>query len=941
MNTVKEERRWCVRDSHKIPYVGVRHPGKANDKSTWLSYSEAETLLTRHPNIFSGMGMFFSQREDNDRLCLCGIDIDAIGHDENKPNPLADEILDMFRDTYAEKSPSGTGYHIICEINLDDFPYERENYPFYEKNPNNSVEVYIGGITNRYFTYTGNKLDAHNEKVTVQTDNVILLLQKYMQKTTRTLPEKKKRIQMPDSQCEAKLSEETIEKRLELIRQSVMGTAFSDLFDKGNTERFRSASEADFALCSMLVPWLEGDPKSIDIAFQKSALYKNGREEKWNSHRGDITYGELTISNAIWFCVDPYYSEDPEYATGDSIRFEDIVRMINEVAQDERVKDKVSVIPFACGLGKSTAISIKIAEVLQSEGTDGMIIVTDSVERMYEYPAPTNTKLRSLREYIAEHEDEISVLEKNSKAAETGRQSFCRILIMSTQRYFGQLSREEVIDYTHWFYGRRPLVIIDEQPYLHEQYALDIKTLNKVEETLRMVQPDKSGAEEQDWCIAQWQKVVNSIKEKDMHYRRLELPHMEKNKDAYFFYKSESNQMTDDDKRFMMFIRQNISDFYADNVYGTIRAAQRMLSSWALVSRTFENKRYKIAFHTIDDHEDNIRDIGAKVIILDGTAMLSPEYSADYFDVRDYAACRRWLNKLTIHVLNANASKKTIDALPDKRPLAESIAKYAWRKNKGMGKRSVVFTYKGQDDRSLEAKLKEYFNTEGSSENVGHFGAIRGKNKYNEASFIIQYGLNRYPRPAYMLYYIMGDEETLSGLLNSDEETASRWLSSIAASHETTRIGSNLILADLEQNFYRGVIRMPSNTLEMQYHVFCNQKDPQVLDLIALMQLRYWPLQAKLKVTQRTPKEFMLTASKTHKGSNPDILRHWLYETCQPGRYFTYETITKETGLTTEQIRVIRSRNEDIDQLLKEWGRFQDKGTFRKPMKYNKKLNRL
>ena len=127
----------------------------------------------------------------------------------------------------------------------------------------------------------------------------------------------------------------------------------------------------------------------------------------------------------------------------------------------------------------------------------------------------------------------------------------------------------------------------------------------------------------------------------------------------------------------------------------------------------------------------------------------------------------------------------------------------------------------------------------------------------------------------------------------------------------------------------------------MQYHVFCNQKDPQVLDLIALMQLRYWPLQAKLKVTQRTPKEFMLTASKTHKGSNPDILRHWLYETCQPGRYFTYETITKETGLTTEQIRVIRSRNEDIDQLLKEWGGFQDKGTFRKPMKYNKKLNRL
>ena len=77
---------------------------------------------------------------------------------------------------------------------------------------------------------------------------------------------------------------------------------FRKLYGKGNWEQeFQSQSEADYKLCKMLAFWCGPDDERIDILFRKSKLYR----DKWEERRGERTYGEQTIANAI--AAVPYF----------------------------------------------------------------------------------------------------------------------------------------------------------------------------------------------------------------------------------------------------------------------------------------------------------------------------------------------------------------------------------------------------------------------------------------------------------------------------------------------------------------------------------------------------------------------------------------------------------------------------------------------------------
>lgn len=925
-----KERRWCVRDQQKKPYMSFDAGGKQNDPSTWLSYDEAEELLKTYPDKFTGLGLYFSMKEGSN-LCLCGIDIDAIHHDADHPNPLADKILDAFKGTYAEWSPSKTGYHILLYVDMTQFPFDETNYPFRQNNREIGLEAYVGTITNRYFTFTGDKLEDHNSEVTDQTEQFLDLLMTYMQKL-----QKKQRI---TTAVKGDIGHtETVfdlDARLDLIRRTPRKVLFETLFDKGDISKFTSASEADFALISLLVPWLEGNPTMLDRAYRQSALFKNGQDEKWDSKRGANTYGERTIIAAINASDEPYYSEDPEYATGDNVSPEDIVRMINEVQQENR--DKVSVLPFACGLGKSTAISYKIAEVLKSDGTDGLIVVTDRVDRMHKYKTPTDDRLEFLRNELELHGNEISILEHETIREEEARQNSCRVLIMSTQRFLQILTRDQIIGYTSWEHGKRPLILIDERPGVLEQKRLTIKNINAVEEILGDLRPNNNDVVEQDWCVKQWEHVAKVLKEDNRKYSRMRT---EGEDSTYFFCQHNLPQMTEDDERFYRFISANSYVFYQDkkDYIGTIKAAHRFLTGWSIVERTYSKNTWTTKYYSLIDYQDKIKDIGAKVIILDGTADLSPEYNSDLYDVKESPAYRRWLDRLKINLVNYPTTREALSK-EDPQLLAEQIKNYAWRRNKGKGRRSVVFTYKAKDDgkKHLETELQALFNNEESPCNVDHLGAIHGKNDYNDASLIIQFGLHQFSRSGYMLYAINDNALLLDKLKNMSEEQASAELKKLERSYVTEHIRSRLILTDIEQNFYRGCIRMSNTDEKMSCDIFFSvDKYPE---LFTLMLLRYLPLHARIE-NQPRPKEFIALADAYREGSIPDRLRRWLAER-KPG-VFTYDTIKEETGITTAQISQVRSRHEDIKAIFKHWQHPDNKDVYIKPKterKYTREIN--
>lgn len=143
---------------------------KVNDSNTWITFEQASERCNAQ-NI--GIGILFAEHETG--YLICGVDIDAHNVDVN---PLTKEILDMFKDTYIEKSPSGKGYHILFLVKSDAVP---QNYKelYKQKNSTLDVECYLGGMTSRYFTFTGNR-QSECDYLTDMTNTWLAFLDKYM-----------------------------------------------------------------------------------------------------------------------------------------------------------------------------------------------------------------------------------------------------------------------------------------------------------------------------------------------------------------------------------------------------------------------------------------------------------------------------------------------------------------------------------------------------------------------------------------------------------------------------------------------------------------------------------------------------------------------------------------------------------------------------------------
>lgn len=251
---------------------------KSNDPATWAMFSETKAAAPRHGGR---MGLMFAS---GSQRCLAGIDVD--GH--NGENKEAAAVIERFSGTYAELSPSGTGYHILFYVNPEAVPVndkgEWDKTRYYMKNRKNELECYVGGYTNRFFTYTGNRV-SEGDEITDQTDNFFWFLNTYMRKGE---PDEKK---MND-----------ISTILDKARKSKRGEKFIALYDRGDISDYNDdESAADAACVTILAFWLYKSmgKGAIDEAFRGSALYR----QKWE--RAD--YREQTINYAIDKCNGEFY----------------------------------------------------------------------------------------------------------------------------------------------------------------------------------------------------------------------------------------------------------------------------------------------------------------------------------------------------------------------------------------------------------------------------------------------------------------------------------------------------------------------------------------------------------------------------------------------------------------------------------------------------------
>jgi len=258
----------------KVPYNPASgYHANVKKPKTFCDYTTAVSVSDK----YDGIGIRVGNR-------IIAIDLDHCVED-GKLLPRAVEITVRFHGAYIEFSPSGTGLRILCMVQ-DGFTYDTDAY-YIKKG---SVEVYAAGATKRFVTLTGNIYQPGD--VVEVPDAVTWLLDSYMKRDKPGLP-------AIVQERESYLNDDSV---LAKALAAKNADKFKKLW-KGDISGYPSQSEAEAALCSMIAFYCNGSAEQIDRLFHKSALMR----DKWDSRRGNSTYGSITIQRAVR-CMTKFYS---------------------------------------------------------------------------------------------------------------------------------------------------------------------------------------------------------------------------------------------------------------------------------------------------------------------------------------------------------------------------------------------------------------------------------------------------------------------------------------------------------------------------------------------------------------------------------------------------------------------------------------------------------
>jgi primase-polymerase (primpol)-like protein len=201
-----------------------------------VPFEEALAYYQRKQRL-DGVGFVFTEETP-----YSGIDLDDCRDPES--GRLSEEAQAIIRDlsSYTEVSPSGTGVKIFIQGKL----------PADSSTRKGGIEMYSVG---RYFTVTGMHLEGTPTTIEDRQDALLRLYERvFGEKESKP---KQKRIEP----LAAKPSEQAGPQDpadAEIIARAMRaenGEKFARLW-AGDTREYRSASEADLALCGMLIYWL-------------------------------------------------------------------------------------------------------------------------------------------------------------------------------------------------------------------------------------------------------------------------------------------------------------------------------------------------------------------------------------------------------------------------------------------------------------------------------------------------------------------------------------------------------------------------------------------------------------------------------------------------------------------------------------------------------------
>jgi putative DNA primase/helicase len=202
-------------------------------------------------------------------------------------------------DTYTEASPSGKGLRLVA--------YGRK--PDRERSKRGNVEIYdgltkAGKAGGRYLTFTGQRLLRTPAEISERQEAIVTVYERELK--TPQPRTKKVHATEPAAAFTAGINEPSVvppapgpptplgtdQELIARAKAARNGGKFSQLW-AGDWSDYPSQSEADLALCSILLYWTGGDRDRVERLFGQSEL---GKRAKWTEREG---YRKSTIEAAL------------------------------------------------------------------------------------------------------------------------------------------------------------------------------------------------------------------------------------------------------------------------------------------------------------------------------------------------------------------------------------------------------------------------------------------------------------------------------------------------------------------------------------------------------------------------------------------------------------------------------------------------------------------
>lgn len=250
----------------KVPYSYAGYRASSTESETWTIFDAIHSLYEKND---SNNGVGFVLSNDDDYICL-DID-DAVNPDTGQLQ--TDLAIEMTELTYCELSPSGTGLHCFFKGEL---PSERK-----KKRSDLDIELYSNA---RFMTVTGESI-GQSEICEVQA-TINNIVERYFK-----VEEPVKTFTIHPNRTND-LSDDEV---MDIMMKSKSKDKISDLL-KGNYEKyFESPSEGVQSLLHYLAFYTSKDKGQMERLF----LDYNNLTDKWDSKRGNTTWGQLELDKAI------------------------------------------------------------------------------------------------------------------------------------------------------------------------------------------------------------------------------------------------------------------------------------------------------------------------------------------------------------------------------------------------------------------------------------------------------------------------------------------------------------------------------------------------------------------------------------------------------------------------------------------------------------------